>query len=311
VRENEYFQDYSLPLGRRFLMATNLLEVGPTSSVMALMRSPQQGPFGSEELALLERFRPDLERVARIHSRFLQARYERDLGQNLLDNLPACVIVTDAAANILRMNQAAVYLLKDGNVLRDGAGRLTASTPAYTKTIHQLVRQATTVGGPGIVDTGCTIIQGNSRGRHGLMITRLNQHTNNAPAAAFPLALVTITDLEKHVGSCRSLIRIFGLTPAEAKLAGDVAAGKRLDTLARERGVRMPTLRTQMRAIYGKTGTNRQAELAHLITSLPMSLDDVTEQLHSAQDKLGMTASPGLSPHARPSGGLRLASSRS
>ena len=48
-------------------------------------------------------------------------------------------------------------------------------------------------------------------------------------------------------------------------------AGKRLEDIAEERGVRMPTLRTQMRAILDKIGTaTRQAELLmRLIVGLP------------------------------------------
>jgi hypothetical protein len=34
--------------------------------------------------------------------------------------------------------------------------------------------------------------------------------------------------------------------------------------IAEERGVRMPTLRTQMRSILDKTGTDRQADLARI-----------------------------------------------
>ena len=56
---------------------------------------------------------------------------------------------------------------------------------------------------------------------------------------------------------------------AEACLAVAVAGGKRLEDVAEERGVRMPTLRTQLRAILDKTGTRRQPDLMRLIVGLP------------------------------------------
>jgi DNA-binding CsgD family transcriptional regulator len=62
---------------------------------------------------------------------------------------------------------------------------------------------------------------------------------------------------------------MFGLTPAEACLAVGLASGKRIEDIAEERGVRMPTLRTQMRGILHKTGTRRQADLIRLIVGLP------------------------------------------
>lgn len=64
-------------------------------------------------------------------------------------------------------------------------------------------------------------------------------------------------------------MQLFGLTPAEACLAVSLAAGKRLEDVAEERGVRMPTLRTPMRAILDKTGTDRQSDLMCLIVGLP------------------------------------------
>jgi DNA-binding CsgD family transcriptional regulator len=48
-----------------------------------------------------------------------------------------------------------------------------------------------------------------------------------------------------------------------------LAGGQRLEDVAQERGVRMPTLRTQLRAILDKTGTRRQADLMRLVIALP------------------------------------------
>jgi DNA-binding CsgD family transcriptional regulator len=85
-----------------------------------------------------------------------------------------------------------------------------------------------------------------------------------------PVALILITDLERQPKVLgRRLVDLFGLTPAEACLVVALVAGKRLEDIAEERGVRMPTLRTQLRAILDKTGTRRQADLMRLIMGLP------------------------------------------
>lgn len=85
-----------------------------------------------------------------------------------------------------------------------------------------------------------------------------------------PAALILITNLDRQPEVFgRKLVELFGLTPAEACLAVSLAAGKRLEDIAEKRGVRMPTLRTQMRAILDKTGTDRQSDLMRLIVGLP------------------------------------------
>jgi DNA-binding CsgD family transcriptional regulator len=82
--------------------------------------------------------------------------------------------------------------------------------------------------------------------------------------------LILITDLDRRPEvPGRHLVELFGLTPAEACLAVALVAGKRLEDIAEERGVRMPTLRTQMRAILDKTGTDRQSALMRLMVRLP------------------------------------------
>jgi DNA-binding CsgD family transcriptional regulator len=269
VRRNEFFQDYSLPLGRRYLMTTNLLQVGPTASILALFRGPRQGPFGSADQALLERLRPHLQRVACIHGRLEQVRRESELGRDLLDGVQTCLIAADAAARVVRTNQVAEAMLRAGNALRLVSGRLVAWTHAQTEALHRLIRVATNAQAGEAASGGSMVIDGRSESRHGLMVMPLSRRSTFLGKPEWPLALLTMNSLEQPAGDDRPLIEMFGLTPAEARLAAEIAAGKRLDGLAEEHGVRMPTLRTQIRAIYAKTGTSRQAELAHLVSNLP------------------------------------------
>jgi DNA-binding CsgD family transcriptional regulator len=62
-----------------------------------------------------------------------------------------------------------------------------------------------------------------------------------------------------------TLRRIFGLTSAEARLAVKIGRGETLNKIARENNVCVATLRSQLAAIFGKTRTRRQTELAMLL----------------------------------------------
>ncbi|TRO96309.1 helix-turn-helix transcriptional regulator [Glycocaulis profundi] len=59
----------------------------------------------------------------------------------------------------------------------------------------------------------------------------------------------------------REAMEMFGLTPAEARLAVQLAAGNTLAEIAETNGVNISTLRAQLRAVYAKTGTSKQSEL--------------------------------------------------
>jgi DNA-binding CsgD family transcriptional regulator len=60
----------------------------------------------------------------------------------------------------------------------------------------------------------------------------------------------------------------FGLTPAEARIALGIAHGDSLATIAKEHGVSVKTARTQLKAVFAKTATHRQAELAALLLKM-------------------------------------------
>jgi len=66
------------------------------------------------------------------------------------------------------------------------------------------------------------------------------------------------------------LARLFGLTPAESKLAVALMPGKCLEESASELGVTRESGRTHLKRILDKTSTHRQGELVRLLfTAVP------------------------------------------
>jgi DNA-binding CsgD family transcriptional regulator len=62
---------------------------------------------------------------------------------------------------------------------------------------------------------------------------------------------------------------LFDLTAAEARVASGVAEGLAIEQIAARHGVAVATIRTQVKAIFAKTGSNRQSQLAALLASQP------------------------------------------
>jgi DNA-binding CsgD family transcriptional regulator len=62
---------------------------------------------------------------------------------------------------------------------------------------------------------------------------------------------------------------VYGLTPAEAKLALLLLEGKSISEAAHENEVTKDTVRSQVKSIFLKTGTRRQGELIGLLSSIP------------------------------------------
>jgi DNA-binding CsgD family transcriptional regulator len=91
---------------------------------------------------------------------------------------------------------------------------------------------------------------------------------NGAASEAAAILLIAEPDRRPAILG-RHLVDWFGLTPAEAALAVQLANGARLEDLSARKGVRISTLRSQLSAVLGKTGADRQAELVGLLHRLP------------------------------------------
>ena len=84
-------------------------------------------------------------------------------------------------------------------------------------------------------------------------------------------AVISVVDLNAEVTrpNIAVLQQAFGFSPAEAKLAAEIALGKTLLEIAAQSSVSKETLRSRLKAIFGKTATSRQSELALLLSRVP------------------------------------------
>lgn len=101
----------------------------------------------------------------------------------------------------------------------------------------------------------------NSSARYSILL----QPNNPGSAVAcfiFPLG-------RRRVASVAQLISMFGLSPAEARLVRALCHGENLEEYADALGVKLPTVKTQLRAAFAKTQTDRQVALVNLISGIP------------------------------------------
>lgn len=85
-------------------------------------------------------------------------------------------------------------------------------------------------------------------------------------------AMMVLLDDPAEVGphDPAALLRLYGLTGAEARLAVLVGQGQPPAQAARAQGITVETARTMLKQIYAKLAINRQAELARIVARLEM-----------------------------------------
>jgi DNA-binding CsgD family transcriptional regulator len=181
---------------------------------------------------------------------------------DLLDCIGCAALLLDAAGTVTGGNARAQDLL--GADLSIRRGRLTAADHASSERLQQLVRGALTAM-PLDVDLLPPVVVARREGRP-IVVQVLPAAGLAGALGEGARAILLLTDLEAQPELPESrLVLLFGLTPAEARLAARLGTGATLEEAAEALQVSLGTARNQLKAVFAKTQTNRQAELIALL----------------------------------------------
>ena len=231
-----------------------------TGGVMVLSRDPSWRP-SDEDRELLELLAPYLIRGIVVGLQLNERRSSVEALLALFDSLVLGVVLLDADANVTFANQSAADLLDThaGLTRSDRAGA--AEQRKRTDALRALIRRETGAG------SGALSYPHPADGRPlYIASTPLSWGEGDAlPDARFATALFIGDPGGAPIGAPPALGPLYGLTPAEERLALALASGLTLAESAKQLGIRVSTARGVLRAVFEKTGTNRQAALVRLI----------------------------------------------
>lgn len=181
---------------------------------------------------------------------------------NLFQSLGYGAVLVDHEQRLLALNAVAKDCLGDGLVIR---GQRVAATD----------RKSDLGLRKGIVaasKSNDAVIVGVRGGAGQPVLVQIIQFGRVACGVIGPqwLLLVTCDPIRSGMRppSRYVLAEVLGLTPAEMSVATGLATGKSLAEVAADRGVKTETARVHLKAVFGKTGTRGQAQLAALLARL-------------------------------------------
>jgi DNA-binding CsgD family transcriptional regulator len=183
-----------------------------------------------------------------------------------LDQLCAGVIVTDNTGLVVEMSRAAEAIVQFGDGLFVREGRLCARRVFETTKVAKLIAAATEEQ---TRMAGGRMVIGRCDGLPPYVLAVMPLHA--APVDDRRLAMIIIIDPARYVPSERDLADLFGLSPAEARVAAALMTGKSLADIAAASGVQITTVRTQLRSILRKVGVKRQFDLVRILSSTGIS----------------------------------------
>jgi DNA-binding CsgD family transcriptional regulator/PAS domain-containing protein len=246
------------------------------SAALSIHRSREAGHVQPRDIEICKALLKHFERAMRMSMRLTQGEGWRSGLDSMLEDTPLGIVFLDAAARPLHVNAAARRMAES----RDGLSIDTESVAALRRGDNVLLQRAI---GEALADprSDAVIEEGSGTVRLGrrtgaadylVVVSRL-------PAAdrlfgiCCPRAVVFIGDpLSRSGPDDERLRRLFNLTPAELRLASHLVVGATLEEITKLTGVTLPTLRSQLAALFRKTGTSRQSELIRRLLSAPWQI---------------------------------------
>jgi DNA-binding CsgD family transcriptional regulator/PAS domain-containing protein len=267
LRHDEWYNEWLLRGGICDILGTTLYESPSRKMSIGLYRAiGDVGPFprAAEQLQALM---PSLRNAARLHVGLIDAGYRSALGRNSIDQLAAGAISTDKDGRIIEANQAGEQILLAGDGLTMRNGQISARRSFETAKLASLIADAAAAGAS-VPSAGCMLIARDD-GRPPYVV-RVAPASGGLIGDDLPRAMLVISTPEERLVSQAELAELYGLSPAESRVALALARGKRLTELAGEFGVQITTLRSQLSSILTKCGVERQPDLVRLISTIPV-----------------------------------------
>lgn len=264
-RYREYVHDFALPSGIGWVAGCKVTGDSRTCTYLSLGRRPGALRFGDASLGQYRALEPHLRRVSQMRTNIVAAAVDHALARACLDRLRAGMVVVDKARRIHMVNSHGATLLRNGHALSVSNRRLRCSTPSLDERLGRLIESACLPSASG--GALRIMLSGESQGLF-LNVVPIPQGHDLASLLAEPLALVVITDPAADAIPVDAYRALFALTAAEAALLAGLVAGTTVGEWARQRGVSVATVRTQLRSLFDKTGTDSQARLVAVAKSL-------------------------------------------
>jgi DNA-binding CsgD family transcriptional regulator len=229
-------------------------------SLFVFQRWLKDGTCDPTTIDLLNGFRPHLARAGLIAARLRLEQAQATVSALQSIGLPAAVLA--ASGRVLATND----LLQDvADVLLPAAfGQMMVADSPADLLFQEAIGQNRQHG----VVRSIPVKRGENKAAVVLHVVPLRRAALDIFSGGDVLVAATVPTPTAMVPTANALTSLFDLTPAEARLAMELAAGQPLAQAAAHIGVSAGTAHNYLARIFRKTGTNQQAQLVALLKTV-------------------------------------------
>lgn len=248
---------------------------------LVLQRPASEEGYAEADARALDWAIPHLREAMALRDRTHAVAARGHVSADLLDRLPFGVVVFSESGKVLLANAAGQPWTRrllageaaDSNAGIHGNGNGWRLSRPFADVVRALCDPNTLQPAQAIHATGA-----DGRGAQIVSVALTPALYLSSEWEGQPI-LVAIHEMHDPPRAVPAVLRdLYGLTPAENRLAMLLITGIGLPDACIQLGIKRETGRSQLKAIFTKTGTSTQAQLAHLLTRLSSILAEPAER---------------------------------
>ena len=260
IRLNPAYADWVRDHEMTHVCLTTLVREDGLLVGMALARNAREGHIDVEGKRLFAAVAPHARRAVRTRMALEDQRLSMMVGG--LDAVRVTVFLCDASRRVRAMTRAAEALIARGGPLRLTKGRLAVADSVQGGLLDLLIGDVLT-GGPG----GRTPVAIRGDAFHDDVLVEVAPAPGHGALGFNDCVLVIVQQPSQDDRRIAAIARaLYGLSPSEAAIAAQLALGRPVAGIARQRQVSVGTVRSQVRSIFDKMSVSSQIELAARLT---------------------------------------------
>jgi DNA-binding CsgD family transcriptional regulator len=265
LKTTEVYNDFMARFGIEHGLFAVVEQISrPRGGAVSLFRGSASPEFETDAEEMLRLLAGHLKQAFRQYREFSDLKAWSAGLETALNLLPSGVILLGAKGQVVSMNRAAFAVVSERDGLLTTRSGLRAERPAEFSLLQKAIREAvSTSNGHGLAAGGTVLVSRRERTPLQIVVSPIRDPRITSQMVA---AIVFVTDPLRRQRPARDALRaMFGLTPAECRVALLVGDGHAPRQIADMVGVSVNTVRSQMKSVFAKTGVKRQGELIRLL----------------------------------------------
>jgi DNA-binding CsgD family transcriptional regulator/PAS domain-containing protein len=237
---------------------------------LKLSRREPVGVFGVPEKSLMMRLYPHLQVALEIYERGRRESLETHAYIKAIDQLAFGVVILNERGHVIRVNETASRMMKESQLLRVVGNYLQAGEAQHHQLVANAIRSVLEKGEGAAHAAGSLKISADKPDRSLYILLKPIQERAPQPGdTSAGVAMFLSVDKLQHNISMEAFARLYHISRAELTLVSELLNGASIVEAAETLGISENTARVQLRSVFTKTDTHRQADLIRLVlTSL-------------------------------------------